>query len=59
MIPNKDETIYGSNDYFIVDECDSMMLDNAREFMPNYNYLKEKVGGFFFLTATKYEAAKK
>ena len=36
MIPIYDPEIHGHHDYFIVDECDSIILDRAEEFLPRY-----------------------
>ena len=55
MIPQYDSTKFDKNDYFIVDECDSIMLDESIEFHANYIGMQSHVGGFFFLTATNFE----
>ena len=55
MLPLWEKGKYGKLDYFIIDECDSIMLDDAELFLQRYTSLKKKVGGLFFLTATQFE----
>ena len=55
MIPKYDKEKYDKYDFFIVDECDSIMLDQCMVFFQNYLSMQARVGGFFFLTATKFE----
>ena len=55
MIPKFENGKYNDKDYFIVDECDSMMLDDPEDFYNNYTSMQEKIGGFFFLTATEFD----
>jgi hypothetical protein len=55
MIPVYDYTKHDKHHYFIIDECDGMMLDQAETFMTRYLEIKDKVGCFFFLTATNFE----
>ena len=55
MLPLFSDETYSTSDYFIIDECDSMILDHAQEFKGIYKSLNQKVGGLFFLTATQFE----
>ena len=55
MIPKFSSPTYSITDYFIIDECDSIMLDEAKNFTSIYKSLDKQVGGLFFLTATKFE----
>ena len=41
MLPLWEEGKYGKLDYFIIDECDSIMLDDAELFLQRYTSLKK------------------
>lgn len=58
MLPYYDSEKHSDLDFFIIDECDSMMLDTAEMFQRIYESLNKNVGGLFFLTATKFEETK-
>ena len=41
--------------FYIVDECDSIMLERSKEFVAVYEGISKHIGGMYFLTATSAE----
>ena len=57
MIKNvkKDGTAWTKADIIVVDECDVLVLDQAKAFSKMWEVVKKLVSGAIFLTATTFD----